>query len=344
MVKAERRVPSGLLQDLPLPKWKWDMVTMDFVMGLPKTTGNKDAIWVIVDRLTKSAHFLAIKKTDGADKLAQKYLDVVVRLHGVPVSIVSDRDPKFTSIFSQAFQKALGTKVHLSTTYHPQTDGQSEQTIQTLEDMLRACVLYWEGKWGKYLPLVEFAYNNSFHSNIGMAPYEALYGRPCRTPLCWTEVGERRDLEPEMIQETVKQVKLLKERLKEAHDRQKSYADQHRKDLEFAVGDAVYLKMRTFQGTDKNRKLKKLRPRFMGPYKIIERIGAVAYRLDLPQELSEFHDVFHVSILIKVVREPEIILAQPPLGVGRNLSVTSKPVEILDRREMEVQGKKVKSV
>uniref|UniRef100_A0A1J3DI19 RNA-directed DNA polymerase n=1 Tax=Noccaea caerulescens TaxID=107243 RepID=A0A1J3DI19_NOCCA len=118
MVKAERRVPSGLLQDLPMPEWKWDMVTMDFVTGLPKTTGNKDAIWVIVDRLTKSAHFLAIKKTDGADQLAQRYLDEIVRLHGVPVSIVSDRDPKFTSIFWQAFQKALGTKVHLSTAYH----------------------------------------------------------------------------------------------------------------------------------------------------------------------------------------------------------------------------------
>ncbi|WZZ69600.1 hypothetical protein YC2023_080970 [Brassica napus] len=146
MVKAERQLPSGLLQELPLPEWKWDMVTIDFVTGLPITTGNKDAIWVIVDRLTKSAHFLAIKKTDGADRLSQKYLKTVVRLHGVPVSIVSDRDPKFTSAFWQAFQKALGTKVHLSTAYHPQTDGQSERTIQTLEDMLRACVLDWAGK------------------------------------------------------------------------------------------------------------------------------------------------------------------------------------------------------
>ncbi|CAA7042310.1 unnamed protein product [Microthlaspi erraticum] len=243
-----------------------------------------------------------------------------------------------------SFSESVGHQGASEYAYHPQTDGQSERTIQTLEDMLRACVLDWEGKWGKYLPLVEFAYNNSFHSSIGMAPYEALYGRPCRTQLCWTEVGERRDLEPEMIQETVEQVELLKERLKEAHDRQKSYADQHRKDLEFAVGDAVYLKMRTFRGTDKNRKLKKLRPRFMGPYKIIERIGAVAYRLDLPQELSDFHDVFHVSVLRKVVREPEMILAQPPLDVGQNLCVTSKPVEILDRRETEVHGKKVKSV
>uniref|UniRef100_A0A1J3GIM6 RNA-directed DNA polymerase n=1 Tax=Noccaea caerulescens TaxID=107243 RepID=A0A1J3GIM6_NOCCA len=344
LVKAEHRVPSGLLQNLPLPEWKWDMVTMDFVTGLPRTAGNKDAIWVIVDRLTKSAHFLAIKKTDGADQLAQKYLDEIVRLHGVPVSIVSDRDSKFTSIFWQAFQKALGTKVHLSTAYHPQTDGQSERTIQTLEDMLRACVLEWGGKWGKYLPLVEFAYNNSFHSSIEMSPYEALYGRPCRTPLCWTEVGERRDLEPEMIEETVEQVELLKEKLKEAHDRQKSYADKRRRDLEFAVGDKVYLKMRTFRGNDRTRKLKKLKPRYMGPYVITERVGAVAYRLELPQELSDFHNVFHVSVLRKVVREPELILSEAPADLTGSLTVMSHPVKILDHQEKEVQGKMVKSV
>ena len=146
-------------------------------------------------------------------------MDEVVRRHGVSVSIVSDRDPKFTSLFWKAFQKCLGTKVQLSTAYHPQTDGQSERTIQTLEDMLRACMLDWGGRWEKYLPLVEFAYNNSYHSSIGMPPFEALYGQPCRTPLCWTEVGERRDIEPEIIQETTEQVELLRNRLKEAHDR-----------------------------------------------------------------------------------------------------------------------------
>ena len=225
-----------------------------------------------------------------------------MKLHGVPVSIVSDRDPKFTSTFWQAFQRALGTKVRLSTAYHPQTDGQSERTIQTLEDMLRLSVLEWGGKWSEYLPLVEFSYNNSYHASIEMSLYEALYGRPCRTPLCWTEVGEERDMTPELVGETIKQVELLKARLKIAHDRQKSYADKHRKKLEFAVGDEVYLKMRTFRGSDPNRKLKKLRPRYMGPYVIKERIGAVAYRLVLPPELSDFHDVFHISVLRKVIR------------------------------------------
>ena len=338
MVKAEHQVPSGLLQNLPLPEWKWDMVTMDFVTGLPTTSGGKNAIWVVVDRLTKSAHFLAVKKTDRADQLAQTYISEIVRLHGVPVSIVSDRDTKFTSEFWRAFQKALGTKVHMSTAYHPRTDGQSERTIQTLEDMLRACVLDWKGSWVKYLPLAEFAYNNSYHSSIGMAPYEALYGRPCRTPLCWTEVGERREIEPAMVQETVEQVEMLKMRLKEAHDRQKSYADKRRRDLEFQVGDLVYLKMRTFQGGSKTRKLKKLKPRYMGPYPILERIGAVAYRLNLSGELSDFHDVFHVSVLRKVVREPELILQQPPRNLGKGLRGLCQPVEILDRQVKADRG------
>ena len=162
------------------------MMTIDFVTGLPRTLSKRDAIWVIVDRLTKSAHFLAISKTDTSSRLAQRYVDEIVKLHGIPVSIVSDRDPRFTSEFWGAFQKALGTKVRLITAYHPQTDGQSERTIQTLEDMLRACMLDWGGRWERYLPLAEFAYNNSYHASIGMPPFEALYGRPCCIPLFWT--------------------------------------------------------------------------------------------------------------------------------------------------------------
>lgn len=141
--------------------------------------------------------------------------------------------------------------MHLSTTYHPQTDGQSERTIQTLEDMLRAYMLDWGGRWEKYLPLVEFSYNNSYHSSIGMPPFEALYGWPCRTPLCWTEVAERQDIKPEIIQESTEQVELLRNRLKEAHDCQKSYVDKRRKDLEFEAGDLVYLKMRLFKGLNR---------------------------------------------------------------------------------------------
>ena len=147
---------------------------MDFVFSLPRTREGHDGIWVIVDRLTKSAHFLPVGKKYSLDKLAELYVNEIVRLHGVPESIVSDRDPRFASKFWRALQVALGTRLHFSTAFHPQTDGQSERTIQTLEDMLRACALQFMGSWDKNLSLMEFAYNNSFHSSIGMAPFEAL--------------------------------------------------------------------------------------------------------------------------------------------------------------------------
>ena len=195
-VKAEHQKPAGKIQLLPIPVWKWEKITMDFVTGLPRTQRQHDAIWVIVDRLTKSAHFLSVNVEDSLEKLAQLYVDEIVRLHGVPVSIVSDRDPRFTSRFWPSLQIALGTRLYFSTTFHPQTDGQSERTIQTLEDMLRACVMEFKGSWDTHLALMEFAYNNSYQASIEMAPFEALYGRKCRTPVCWDEVGERRLVGP----------------------------------------------------------------------------------------------------------------------------------------------------
>ena len=162
---------------------------MDFVTHLPRTPQGHDAVWVIVDRLMKSAHFLVMRMTFTLERFYRLYIREVVRLHGVPISIVSDRDPRFTAYFWKIFKKAIGTRLTMSTTFHPQTDGQSERTIQVLEDMLRACVLDHKGSWEEHLPLVEFAYNNSYQASIQMAPYEALYERPCRSPICWTEVG-----------------------------------------------------------------------------------------------------------------------------------------------------------
>ena len=181
-VKVEHQAPAGKLHPLSIPEWKWDKISMDFVTGLPKTSKGNDAIWVIVDRLTKSAHFLPIRWGCTLDYLAKRYINEIVRLHGVPISIVSDRDPRFTSRFWKSFQDALGTRLNFSTTFHPQTDGQSERTIQTLEGMLRACVLEFRGSWDEYIALMEFAYNNQFHSSIGMAPYEALYGKKMQKP------------------------------------------------------------------------------------------------------------------------------------------------------------------
>ncbi|GJT58065.1 putative nucleotidyltransferase, ribonuclease H [Tanacetum coccineum] len=166
-VKAEHQKPYGELQQLEIPKWKWDKVTTDFVTKLPRTARGNDTIWVIVDRLTKSAHFLATKENEKLENLAKLYIREVVTRHGIPFSIVSDRDSRFGSRFWNSLQEELGTKVHLSTAYHPQIDGQSERTIQTLEDMLRAYVIEYGGSWDTHLPLVEFAYNNSYHSSIG---------------------------------------------------------------------------------------------------------------------------------------------------------------------------------
>jgi len=200
--KVEHQKPAGLLQPLDIPEWKWDSISMDFVTGLPNTPRGFDSIWVIVDRLTKSAHFIPINISFLLEKLASIYIRVIVKAHGVPLSIVSDRDPRFTSRFWVSLQEALGSKLKLSSAYHPQTDGQSERTIQSLEDLLRACVLEQGGAWDTYLPLIEFTYNNSYHSSIGMAPFEALYGRRCRTPLCWHESGESVVLGLEMVQQT----------------------------------------------------------------------------------------------------------------------------------------------
>ncbi|GJR80413.1 putative reverse transcriptase domain-containing protein [Tanacetum coccineum] len=181
-VKAEHQKPYGKIQPLEIPVWKWEKITMDFVSKLPRTTKKHDAIWVIVDRLTKSAHFILIREGMPVYKLAKIYVNEIVARHGVSVSIVSDIDGLFTSNFWRYFQEELGTRLHISTTFHPQTDGQSERTIQTLEDMLRACVIDFGGNWDDHLPFVEFAYNNSYHASIKMSPYEMLYGRKCRTP------------------------------------------------------------------------------------------------------------------------------------------------------------------
>ncbi|GKB50671.1 putative reverse transcriptase domain-containing protein [Tanacetum coccineum] len=194
---------------------------MDFITKLPKTSSGYDTIWVIVDHLTK---------------------------HGVPVFIISDRDSKFTSRFWQSLQKALGTRLDMSTAYHPQTDGQSDRTIQTLEYMLRACVIDFGNGWDKNLSLIEFSYNNSYHTSIKAAPFKALYGRKCRSLVCWAEVKDSQFTGPEIIHETTEKIVQIKSRIQVACDRQKSYADVRHKPLEFQVGDKVMLKVSPWKG------------------------------------------------------------------------------------------------
>ncbi|GJS97126.1 putative reverse transcriptase domain-containing protein [Tanacetum coccineum] len=243
-VKAEHQRPSGLLH-------------------------GHDTIWVIVDRLTKSAHFLPMREDYKMERLSRLYLNEIVARHGVLISIISDRDSRFTSRFWQSMQEALGTRLDMSTAYHPQTDGQSEYTIQTLEDMLRACILDFEGSWDVYLSLAEFFYNNSNERDL------SLVQKPLRR-------SRRIRIEFQGC----------------ARDRYKSYADKRRKPLEFIIGDYVLLKVSPWKGVVCFGKKGKLSPRFIGPFDIIEKIGPVAYRLDLLDELNGVHDTLHpVEIL-----------------------------------------------
>ncbi|GKC54416.1 putative reverse transcriptase domain-containing protein [Tanacetum coccineum] len=208
-----------------------------------------------------------MRKTDSMEKLARMYLKEVVTRHGIPVSIIYDRDPRFTSNFWRSLQKALGTNLDMSTAYHPQTDGQSERTIQTLEDMLRACLIDFRNGWVRHFPLVEFSYHNSYHASIKAAPFEALYGRKCRSPVCWAEVGQVQLTGPGMVQETTEKVIQIKQITQAARDRQKSYANLKRKPIEFQVGDRVMLKVSPWKGVVRFGKRGKLNPRYVGPFK-----------------------------------------------------------------------------
>uniref|UniRef100_A0A2N9FG06 Reverse transcriptase domain-containing protein n=1 Tax=Fagus sylvatica TaxID=28930 RepID=A0A2N9FG06_FAGSY len=265
-VKAEHQRPGGLLQPLPIPEWKWEHVNFTL------------------------------------DKLARLYIQEIVRLHGAPVSIVSDRDPRFTTRFWKSLQVAMGTTLNFSIAFH-----------QTLEDMLRACIL-----------------------DLG-----ALYGRKCRSPICWDEVGERKLLGPEIVQITVDKIKLIRGRMKVAESMQKSYANKKRRKLELEVGDHVFLKVSPWKGVARFGKKGKLSPRYVGPFEILERVGPVAYQLALPPALSKIHDVFHVSALRKYIPHPSHVLKQIPMPIQGNLTYEEIPIEILDRKEQVLRTKTI---
>ncbi|KAI5351062.1 hypothetical protein L3X38_003953 [Prunus dulcis] len=303
-VKAERQKPSGLLQPLPIPEWKWEHLMMDFMFQLPRTRNKHDGVWVIVDRLTKSAHFLPVRANYMLSKLAQLFVDEIVRLHGVPVSITSDRDPRFTSRFWTKLHEAFGTQLQFSTAFHPQTDGQSERTIQTLEDMLRACALQFRNDWDEKLPLIEFAYNNSYQASIKMSPFHALYGKQCRTLFYWDEVGENR-------LEVADDVERMKEQLS------------------------------PWKGIVRFGKRGKLSSHYIGPYEVMERVGPVAYRLALPPDLSRLHDVFHVSMLRKYIPDPSHVLEEQPIELQEDLTYVEQPVQILDRKMQVLRSREI---
>nr|GEW33169.1 putative reverse transcriptase domain-containing protein [Tanacetum cinerariifolium] len=256
-VKDKHQRPSGLLVQPKIPEWKWDNITMDFITKLPKSSQGYETIWVIVDRLTKSAIFTPMRDINPMEKLARISL-----------------------------QKALGTSLDMSTAYHLETDGQSERTIQTLEDMLRACTITFRKGWVNHLPLVEFSYNNIYHANIKAAPFE-------------------------------------------------------RKAMEFQVGDKVMLKVSPWKGVVHFGKREKLNPRYVGPFKVLEKIGKVAYKLDLPKELSRVHHTFHVSNLKKCHADEPLAVPLDGLHFYDKLYFVEEPMEIVDHKVKQLKRSRI---
>ncbi|RVX07100.1 Transposon Ty3-I Gag-Pol polyprotein [Vitis vinifera] len=245
-VKVERQRPVRFLQPLSIPEWKWEHITMDFVTGLPRTLEGNNVIWVIVDQLTKSAHFLPMKVNFSMDRLASLYIKEIVRMHGVPISIVSDRDPRFTSRFWHSLQKALGL--------------------------------------------------GRFVESLCFGPK-----RRCRSPICWDDVGKKKLLRPELV-----------------------------RDLEFEVGDHVFLKVSPMKSIMRFGRKRKLSPRFVGPFEVLERVGTLAYKVALPLSLSKIHNVFHVLTLRKYIYDPSHVVELEPIQISEDLTYEEVPVQIVD--------------
>jgi hypothetical protein len=256
--------------------------------------------------------------------------------------IISDREAQFIVRFWEQLQQALGTKLIRSSAYHPQTDGQTERINQILEDMLRACVLQYDKNWDKCLSLAEFSYNNSYQTSLKMAPFEALYGRRCRTPLSWSQTGERKIFGPDLLTEAEDKVKTIQTNLKAAQSRQKSYADIRRRPLQFQVRDFVYLRVSPTRGVQRFGVKGKLAPQYIGPFEILEICGPVAYHLQLPPHIAAIHDIFHVSQLRKCVKVPTEVIDSKTIEIEPDLTYTEHPIRVLDTKERSNRRETIK--
>lgn len=330
-VKGETVKQPGLLQPLIVPKEPWKDIAMDFITGLPKSQGY-EVIWVVVDRFSRYAHFVGLQHPISAKSLAMSFFDQIYRLHGLPESIVSDRESLFLSEFWQTLFKIAGTRLCMSTAYHPQSDGCTERVNQCLEQYLRSMTSQVPKKWASWLTAAEWWYNTTFHTTLDSTPYQIVYGvQPRHLPWLHRNHTNISSLET-MLAERQQQWSVLREVLESAQSRMKSYADAKRSEREFAVGDWVYLKLQPYrQVTVAIRKNLKLSARYFGPYEILEKVGAVAYKLDLPAT-SRVHPVFHVSQLKKAVGQAKIHRQLPQVTEQGTFDLS--PLRKLDSRSV----------
>jgi hypothetical protein len=227
-VKADHSRPAKNLQPLSIPEWKWEDICMDFIVGLLRTSCGYDSIWLIVDHLTKSAYFIPVCTRYRARNYIELYISNIVRYHGIPKTIISDRGSIFVARFWKQLHDCLGTHLIRNSAYHPQTDDQTERVNQIVEDMLRACVLNDGLKWDQHLPLAEFSYNNSYQASLKMSPFMALYGRPCCTSLSWSKYRESPIFGPDILTDAEEKVKQIRANILTAQSHQKSYNDKQR--------------------------------------------------------------------------------------------------------------------
>ena len=330
-IKASQQVPGGLLQPLPIPTGPWEQVSMDFIVQLPKTKAGFDAIVVFVDTFSKMTHFAPTKTTASAPDTARLFFDHIFRLHGLPKSIVSDRDAKFTSKFWKTLFQTMGTKLAMSTAFHPQTDGQTERANRTLEDMLRAFTSYRQDDWDLQLTAAEFACNNAPNASTGMSPFRINTGRDPLNPYSSiTKIPDHIPATHDFLEEMSNATKIAHDALVLAKANQEKNANKSRRDVQFQIDDQVLLSSAHINlASQALRPSKKLQHRFIGPYKIIQKTSPVAYKLDLPDNLK-IHPVFHVSIL-RPYRPPSTIEHRnPPI-------LPPEPVTIDDNIEYEVE-------